>query len=328
MLSGRAENIVRVLIPDDCAEPQGFHDILLEDMTTEIVLATLSQDMSSLRTMWPKSLLSGMSKRQADMESQRRECRCRFSDLQSRPCPHCGRVTVSSMTRHVMAYHLDLAQLWLCPVPWCSIWKGTVKDCVYHVGLRHHRSMLVKASKIGKCFSPCTVTRTAWNASLEPTVSGIATDIMLFSQHGAQLVPQYRVYGGYVPSTFFEERSCPCCPISHTGPVLRPARWPNVAGTLVPSLIRRLLVLLTVRRITPPPGLEGCACHDVCNVAYRRFLCSAPTSMSYVVLMSQLPLGPTHRMPDHASPRRGATHTATSVTSPDGTYLRVSVTTR
>ena len=30
-------------------------------------------------------------------------------------------------------------------------------------------------------------------------MSGIATDVMFFSQHGAQLVHRYRVYGDYVP---------------------------------------------------------------------------------------------------------------------------------
>ena len=158
-------------------------------MTTEIVPATSPRDMSNLRT---KSLLSGMSKRHTDLESQRRECRRWFSDLQSGTCAHCGRVIVASMTRHVMACHL-----WRCLVPWCSIWKGTIQDCVEHVRLRHHGGMSVKASTIGKCFPSGTVM--AWNAALKPTVSGIATDIMLFTQHGARLVHRYRVYGGYVP---------------------------------------------------------------------------------------------------------------------------------
>ena len=100
VLPSMAENIIQVLVPDDHVEPQGFHDILLDNMTTEIVPATSSRDMSGLRT-----LLSVMSKLQADLESQRRECRRRFSVLQSGPYPNCGRVVVSSMTCHAMAYH-------------------------------------------------------------------------------------------------------------------------------------------------------------------------------------------------------------------------------
>ena len=36
VLPGMAENIIRILVPDDRVEPLGFHDILLEDMATEI----------------------------------------------------------------------------------------------------------------------------------------------------------------------------------------------------------------------------------------------------------------------------------------------------
>ena len=102
------------------------------------------------------------------------------------------------MTRHVMVYHLDVGQLWRRPVPWCSMRKGTAQDCVDHVRLRHHGGMCVKASTLGKCFPPWTVARKAWNAALKPSVSGIAMDIMLFSQYGIRLVHRYRVYGGYV----------------------------------------------------------------------------------------------------------------------------------
>ena len=37
--------------------------------------------------------------------------------------------------------------------------------------------------------------RTAWIAALKPNVSGISTDVVLFSKHGAQLVHHYWVYG-------------------------------------------------------------------------------------------------------------------------------------
>ena len=53
VLPGMAENIIRVFIPDNLAEPRGFQDILLEDMTTEIVPAISAGDMNDLRTVWP-----------------------------------------------------------------------------------------------------------------------------------------------------------------------------------------------------------------------------------------------------------------------------------
>ena len=128
---------------------------------------------------------------------------------------------------------VNCSQLWQCLVPWCSIWKGTAQDCVDHVRLRHQGGLSVKASTLGKCFPPWTVARKAWNDTLKPSVSGIATDNMLFSQHGIHLVHRFRCMGVMC-------LSCLICPTSRTGPVLRPTRRPNMARTPVLSLIRRL----------------------------------------------------------------------------------------
>ena len=67
------------------------------------------------------------------------------------------------------------------------------QDCVDHIHLRHQVGLSAKASNLGR-FPPWSVTQTAWNAALKPKVSGVATDVMLFSQHGARLVHRYRVY--------------------------------------------------------------------------------------------------------------------------------------
>ena len=53
VLPGRAENVVRVLVPDARAEPRGFHNILLEDRTTEFGPAVLTADLCELRQLWP-----------------------------------------------------------------------------------------------------------------------------------------------------------------------------------------------------------------------------------------------------------------------------------
>ena len=37
------------------------------------------------------------------------------------------------MFRHVATYHLELGQLWRCPVSWCTQWKGTPQDCIDHI---------------------------------------------------------------------------------------------------------------------------------------------------------------------------------------------------
>ena len=42
----------------------------------------------------------------------------------------------------------------------------------------------VKAANLGKWFPPWTVSRETWREALKPNVSGISTDIILFSEHG------------------------------------------------------------------------------------------------------------------------------------------------
>ena len=99
-------------------------------------------DLTVLRQHWSPSLLSGMKKHQIDMEAQRRERKHQFGNLHPGKCPHCG--TYTSLSRHVMSFHLDLSQLWQCTIPWCSVWKGTAQDCVDH--LRQYVGSSVKAS--------------------------------------------------------------------------------------------------------------------------------------------------------------------------------------
>ena len=41
------------------------------------------------------------------------------------------------MYRHVARFHLNLAQLWRCPVSWCTMWKGTPQDCMDHIRGAH-----------------------------------------------------------------------------------------------------------------------------------------------------------------------------------------------
>ena len=79
--------------------------------------------------------------------------------------------------------------------------------------------------------------------------------------------------------------------------MLRPARQPNVAGIQVPSFIRCLLDLLTIRRITPPPPqyspyppLARKAARATTSATSPTDASSAPTPMSHPALTSQLPL--------------------------------------
>ena len=53
VLPGRAHNSFRVLIPDTRAQPQGFHDVTLVDMTNVSGPAVSTADMSHLQRQWP-----------------------------------------------------------------------------------------------------------------------------------------------------------------------------------------------------------------------------------------------------------------------------------
>ena len=75
VLPSASPNIVRVLVPDDWAEPRVFHDLLIEDMSDTMVRPSSAADLTELRQHWPPSLLSAMTKCQVDMEAQRRECK-------------------------------------------------------------------------------------------------------------------------------------------------------------------------------------------------------------------------------------------------------------
>ena len=70
------------------------------------------------------------------------------------------------MYRHVARCHLDLAQLWRCPVLWCTVWKGAPQDLMDHI-------------------------------------RGAHKDILLFSDIGLSLAHHYRVHKKGVPHVTF-----------------------------------------------------------------------------------------------------------------------------
>ena len=53
-------------------------------------------------------------------------------------CPQYKEYVAIALDRHMMDNHLELGQLWWCPVEWCAVWKGSVSDCLDH--LREKRS--------------------------------------------------------------------------------------------------------------------------------------------------------------------------------------------
>ena len=155
-------------------------DVLVENLSNTPdyhVRPVTARDLTSLKRCWPSSLFADMHRHQADMETLRRDCKREFdSELgggRIGTCPHCGVHAISNLSRHVMDYHLELGQLWRCPVEWCSVWKGTAQDCMDHLCVRHKTDSSVGLKTLWKYFPPWTVTCEAWNAVLHPGVSGI-----------------------------------------------------------------------------------------------------------------------------------------------------------
>ena len=132
------------------------------------------------------------------------------------------------MAHHVSSFHLDLGQLWMCPVSWCTQWKSTPQDCIDHIRKKHNVGDSVKTASLGKWFPPWTVTRAEWHTALKPKVSGIYTDTALFSEHGAQLVHHYRVSRDCAAHASL--RGSYMIDFSPTGPAPMYIGRPNIAG--------------------------------------------------------------------------------------------------
>ena len=93
--------------------------------------------------------------------------------------------------KHIAFYHLELAQLWRCPVMWCTVWKGTAQDCIDHMRRMHKVPLSVNAANLSKFFPAWTVTRELWADMLMPSISGVVIDTLLFSRIGLSLCHRY-----------------------------------------------------------------------------------------------------------------------------------------
>ena len=186
-------NCVRVITPDEHV-PTGFHEILIEDMgLREWPKVTLSE-IGCLRLDWPQEFFTFVGRYQLELEQMRKECRDRFEGISAGACPTCEKFIQNNLGRHVAMYHLDLAQLWRCPVGWCPVWKGMSQDCIDHMRRAHNTPITMKAGNLARWFPPWTVTREQWHNMSRPSVSRIAIDTFLFSRIGISLLHRYRVF--------------------------------------------------------------------------------------------------------------------------------------
>ena len=186
-------NCVRIVTPDEHVST-GFHEILVYDMGQEEWPQVPLSDIGCLRLDWLKDLFAFVGRYQLELEQMRKACRDRFGPAASGTCPTCEKYIQVNLGKHVALYHLDLAQLWRCPVAWCPVWKGTSQDCVDHMRRAHNTPISVKAGNLARWFPPWTVTREQWHSMSRPSVSGIAIDTFLFSRIGMPLFHRYRVF--------------------------------------------------------------------------------------------------------------------------------------
>ena len=102
-----------------------------------------------------------------------------------------GKHIQQNLGKHIALYHMELAQLWRCPVTWCNVWKGTAQNCVDQRA--HDILPVVKVANLDRWFPPWTVTREQWTSMTRPTISGVAVDTQLFSYIGVPQLHHYRV---------------------------------------------------------------------------------------------------------------------------------------
>ena len=171
-----------------------FHEILIHDMEDEEPPFVAISELGCLRLDWPKALFTFMARYQFELDQMCKECREQFGSTQSGVCTTCGKHIQQNLGKHIALYHMELAQLWQCPVTWCTVWKGTSQDCIDHMRQAHDIPPLVKVVNLARWFPPWTVKREQWSSMTWPAVSGIAVDTLLFSRIGVPLFHRYQVF--------------------------------------------------------------------------------------------------------------------------------------
>ena len=124
-----------LLLPDSKLGTDGFHDVLIDNLSTSPAWRSshiLPADVTSLRRRWPKAVFQTMQRRAKEVEHLRRFARHRpewaFRHNVPGFCPICEVKIESALDIHMVNSHLELGQLWRCPVEWCAVWKGSAWD--------------------------------------------------------------------------------------------------------------------------------------------------------------------------------------------------------
>ena len=212
MLPGSGPCDLRLLLPDVGLGDTGFHDVVIENLLGTSVWRSrhvTPADIIGLRQRWPKAVFQVMRERQTELEDLRRKA---FTSDQPAYryagrgyCPVCQTKSDEGLDTHMMCHHLALGQLWRCPVEWCAVWKGSVRECRDHFSDKHRDSETVNFDQVSRIMPAWTVPRDFWAKALRPEISGIAVDVMLFHESGRKLVHKYRVYRDPLPHPALRE---------------------------------------------------------------------------------------------------------------------------
>ena len=132
MLPGSTPCELRLMLPDSTMGSDGFHDVIIDNLAATPAWRSSQvspSDMTALRRHWPKAVLRTMSRHGPEMECLRRGARhCpdrAFHHNAPGFCPVCKDWIESALDVHMTSVHLEMAQLWRCPVEWCAVWKVT-----------------------------------------------------------------------------------------------------------------------------------------------------------------------------------------------------------
>ena len=199
-----------------------------------------------------------MGWRQRELEAMRTAAKVKYQ--QSRPscCTFCGILIKCDMYRHVARCHLHLAQLWRCPVPWCTVWKGTPQNLMDHIRGAHDVPGEIKSASLEKYLPPWTVTRQVWTDSLTPRHSGMSTDVLLFSDIVSLLVHHYRVHKRGLPHIAFRRNYLSQLHALLPLPTVLPTAGGSPDATCSScGCVQRDLLTLCVPRLDRPDARSG-----------------------------------------------------------------------
>ena len=160
-------------------------------------------ELSELMHKWPPAVINHMMWQQRELEEMRKAAKVKYRQKHPWLCTFCGTLIRCDMYRHVARCHLQLAQLWRCPVSWCTVWKGTPQDLMDHVRGAHNVPGEIKTVSLETLFPPWMATRQVYTESLTSRHSGISNDVLLFSDIGLSLVHHYRVHKRGLPHVAF-----------------------------------------------------------------------------------------------------------------------------